>query len=83
MHPRQDVSLDTASPPLGISRVVLAGPNRNKMDIVSHYPTTLGRVAAKTTLAIVGWGYSNASLSLYLSNLCGFLAAPSGWRHEN
>ena len=49
------------------------------MDIVSHYPTTLGRVAAKTALAIVTAGYFNASLNLSIKSAASSLRLQVGY----
>jgi hypothetical protein len=51
-------------------------------DPVSFYPTTLDRVDREMALALVGRGYSNTSLTLYLTGLTDKLVVPSGWLSE-
>lgn len=62
----------------------LAGGGRSPQaeDPVSFYPTTLDRVDREMALALVGRGYANTSLTLYLTGLTDKLVVPSGWLSE-
>lgn len=53
------------------------------IDAVATYPTTLGRVTPRIATALVLRGYSNAALTLYLTNLCDRLPTPGGWLAES
>lgn len=48
-------------------------------DPVSSYPTTLGKIDRATAIAIVGRGYANTAITLYLTGLVDELVFPKGW----
>jgi hypothetical protein len=51
-------------------------------DPVAFYHTTLDKVDREMALALVGRGYANTSLTLYLTGLTDKLVVPSGWLSE-
>ena len=48
-------------------------------DPVPSYPTTLDKIERATALAIVGRGYANTAITLYLTGLADKLVFPKGW----
>ena len=52
-------------------------------DPVAFYHTTLDKVDRQMALSLVGRGYANASLTLYLTALTDTLVVPSGWPSES
>jgi len=52
-------------------------------DPVAFYHTTLDRVDREMAVALVGRGYANTSLTLYLTALTDTLVVPSGWLIES
>jgi hypothetical protein len=51
----------------------------SELDPVSSYPTTLGKIDGATAIAIVGRGYANTAVTLYLTGLVDKLVFPKGW----
>lgn len=51
----------------------------NNHDPVISCPTTLGRIDRATAFAIVGRGYANTAITLYLTGLVDNLVFPKGW----
>jgi len=51
-------------------------------DPVAFYHTTLNKVDREMALTLVGRGYANTSLTLYLTGLTDKLVVPSGWLSE-
>ena len=61
----------------------MSGPRDSRPDPVATAPTTLGRIDRDTALAIVGRGYANTAVTLYLTLLTDTISAPSGWIAED
>jgi hypothetical protein len=53
------------------------------LDQVAGCPTTLGKVDRTTALALVGRGYANTAVMLYLTLLADRLVVPDGWLGEH
>jgi hypothetical protein len=53
--------------------------NNNNIDPVASYPTTLGKIDRTIATSIVGRGYANTAITLYLTGLTDELVFPKGW----
>lgn len=55
------------------------GRDVSNRDPVASCPTTLGKIDRATAIAIVGRGYANTAIMLYLTGLVDELVFPKGW----
>lgn len=62
-----------------LSAVGASAGDANTRDSVSTYPTTLDKIERATAVAIVGRGYANTAITLYLTGLVDELVFPKGW----
>ncbi len=60
-----------------------AGESWGDEEPVATFGTTLGKVPRDIAVALVGRGYANTAVTLYLSRLVDELAMPSGWLAEH